>query len=195
MLQIKKAVSIIKNNVLVFVLIILIIALSVSNINQYKSSLLIKADFGSRISNAVEFPLVLIPRMVLTEILDSDGIDETGLLNAIEVTRQTRGLVNSVIPGFHQLNTFLYNTEKDLKKLKSLHKEEGNEDEINMLIKKITVNQRKSLNTHEELRKLSEEYDNMSIIGSGANKGDILWYENSQGKSDKLIKIIEDGLK
>ncbi|SHK64837.1 hypothetical protein SAMN02745912_03884 [Paramaledivibacter caminithermalis DSM 15212] len=196
MLQIRKAVSIIKkNNILILICASLIIALIILNIYQYKKSLTIKIEYGERISSIEAYALVLPSRMILDEILNSDAIDEISLAKAIEHINVTKSLAFSGVGGFSQVNSFLDNTEKDLKKLYKLIKQNGNEGEIDALIKKTTENQKKSLKTYEEIRKFFKEYMSQRNEDREDEEWALLWYRNSQGESDELIKIIERGLR
>ncbi|WP_165613157.1 hypothetical protein [Paramaledivibacter caminithermalis] len=155
----------------------------------------IKIEYGERISSIEAYALVLPSRMILDEILNSDAIDEISLAKAIEHINVTKSLAFSGVGGFSQVNSFLDNTEKDLKKLYKLIKQNGNEGEIDALIKKTTENQKKSLKTYEEIRKFFKEYMSQRNEDREDEEWALLWYRNSQGESDELIKIIERGLR
>ncbi|MEA1976041.1 MAG: hypothetical protein U9N10_11025 [Bacillota bacterium] len=185
--------NIIKKNILLILIVTVLIVSSIFNIYQYKSSLAIKSDYGQRIRTIEEFSLAILPRIVLTEIVDNDIIDEIVLANVIGQIDITKDLEYFAVARFSPIKVFLDNTEDDLKKLYKLINE--NEGEIDVLIKEIADNQKKSLKIYEEIKKFQEEYMGQMNDDGAYDKWDLLWYRNSQGKSDELIKIIENGFR
>ncbi|RKD31261.1 hypothetical protein [Thermohalobacter berrensis] len=184
-----------KNEILIIILISIIIVLSIFNIYQYKKNLEIKIEYGQRIRHIEQIALVIVPRRVLGELQDSNNIDEVGLAETIEHVITAKSFAYSGVRGFSQVTSFLDNTEKDLKELRKLIKQNGKEKEIDILIQKIKKNQEKSLKTYEEIEKFFEGYMNPIHEEKEEEKKNLLWYKNSAGESNELIKIIEEGLK
>ncbi|QIB26925.1 hypothetical protein [Caloranaerobacter azorensis] len=184
-----------KDTVLILILTSLIIVLGISNIYQYKKSLELKIGCGQRISNIVTYALVGVPRLVLDDLSNSTTINEVDLAKTIERVSVAKTFVFTGVEGFSQVRDFLENTEKDLKKLYKLIKQNKREQEIDFLINKIKENQKKSLKAYEEIRNFFQEYMSQRNKEKKGAEWHLLWYKNSVGDSEEFIKIIDKRLK
>lgn len=125
---------------------------------------------------------------MLSGVTSSGTITEGSLTWIINNRNMLRQCVRLGTEGYPQVISFLDNSEDDLKELLKLIKENGNQEEIEILVKKIRENAQKSFDTAEKLRELADEYDR-------SEKWDLLWYKNSVGDTDKITKIINEGLR
>ncbi|KAB3531043.1 hypothetical protein F8154_13280 [Alkaliphilus pronyensis] len=124
----------------------------------------------------------------MSGVTSSGTITEGSLTWIINNRNMLRQCVRLGTEGYPQVISFLDNSEDDLKELLKLIKENGNQEEIEILVKKIRENAQKSFDTAEKLRELADEYDR-------SEKWDLLWYKNSVGDTDKITKIINEGLR